>query len=126
MSTDQNKPGDKTTTWSQTIKDALAKHDRALPLANDINVRPIEGLDADHKKAQTDDLKLTIQLKEFYAKGFIWILVGQLVVMNAIFVCVGFHVLVFTDYVLHLYMGGTLAEVFGIVLVITRYLFPKR
>ncbi len=46
--------------------------------------------------------------------------------MNIVFICVGANYLNYEDYALHLYMGGTLAEVFGIVLVITKYLFAKK
>lgn len=47
--------------------------------------------------------------------------------MNAIFVATGIGCLRFQDPThLNLFMGGTLAEVFGVVLVITRYLFSKK
>lgn len=88
--------------------------------------RQLTSLDDERKRAETDDLRTDTRLRKHYARWFIGILIGQLVLMNVIFVCVGVGVLKFTDYALHLYMGGTLAEVFGIVYVITRYLFPKR
>ena len=45
--------------------------------------------------------------------------------MNGIFVLIGAKLLHFSDFVINLFMGGTLAEVFGIVLVMARYLFSK-
>ena len=63
-------------------------------------------------------------LKKKYAHWFVWILIGQLVVMNVVFICVGLGWLKFPGWSLNLYTGGTLAEVFGIVLVITKNLFP--
>jgi hypothetical protein len=65
-------------------------------------------------------------LKEKYAKDFVRILVVQLVIMNCVFVLSGFKILEFEKWTLDLYMGGTLAEVFGIVLVITKNLFPTK
>lgn len=76
--------------------------------------------------AVADGIKSDTKLKEMYAKWFIGIMIGQLLVMNIVFAAVGLGWLNFTQYIIHLYMGGTLTEVFGIVLVITRYLFPKR
>ena len=60
-----------------------------------------------------------------YAPVMIGILIGQLLVMNGIFVLIGAKLLHFSDFVINLFMGGTLAEVFGIVLVMARYLFSK-
>lgn len=126
MNTDSPKP-------LVTQADIAAQLRRALAGRADVNsqeslnVRRMDELDADHKQAQTEDLKTDTRLKKHYAYWFIGILIAQLSVMNVIFILVGTGSLVFTDYVLHLYMGGTLAEVFGIVFVITRYLFsPKR
>lgn len=63
-------------------------------------------------------------LKKKYAHWFIGILIVQLFIMNLVFICVGFGWLNFSSWSLNLYTGGTLAEVFGIVLVITKNLFP--
>lgn len=41
------------------------------------------------------------------------------------FVLIGAKLLHFSDFVINLFMGGTLAEVFGIVLVMARYLFSE-
>ncbi len=70
------------------------------------------------------DLKTDRELKKSYAKWFIFILVGQLLSMNIIFISVGFGYLKFDEWSLNLYMGGTLAEVFGVIIVITKSLFP--
>lgn len=87
----------------------------------------LESLDALDKRADIDDKKNDTTLKTLYAKHFIWILVGQLIAMNAVFAGVGIGCLSFDDPThLNLYMSGTLAEVFGIVLVITKYLFSKK
>ncbi|MBS3797173.1 hypothetical protein [Pseudoalteromonas sp. BDTF-M6] len=75
---------------------------------------------------QVEDSKADRELKKSYANWFIIILIGQLIVMNAAFFCVGFGWLSFDEWSLNLYMGGTLAEVFGVILVITKNLFPTR
>ncbi|WP_432744822.1 hypothetical protein ABXJ76_05295 [Methylobacter sp. G7] len=78
-------------------------------------------------QAKVDDQVADTELKKRYANWFIWILIGQLVAMNAIFIATGIDYLHFQDPThLNLFMGGTLAEVFGVVLVITRYLFSKK
>lgn len=74
-----------------------------------------------HNQGLADDLRL----KRRYGNWAIGLLAVQLVVMNAVFIGVGLKCLEFSEYVLHLYLGGTLLEVFGIVLVVTRYLFKS-
>lgn len=78
------------------------------------------------KDATVADMLADTELKKLYARRFIWILVGQLLAMNAIFIAVGLEMLKYSDFVINLFMGGTLAEVFGVVLVITKYLFSRK
>lgn len=87
--------------------------------------RPIAKLDDDHRRAIIDDFKANTELKKLYARWFIGILIGQLVVMNGIFIGVGLSFLHLHDSTLNIYMSGTLAEVFGVVVIITKYLFAK-
>ena len=78
-------------------------------------------------QAKVDDQVVDTELKKRYANWFILILIGQLVSMNIIFIATGLDYLHFQDPThLNLFMGGTLAEVFGVVFVITRYLFSKK
>lgn len=93
-------------------------------------VTPLSYLNAEdptkaHQRAKTKDLKTDTKLKKLFATWFIGILIGQLLVMNGIFVCIGAGWLKFSDFVINLFMGGTLAEVFGIVLIMAKYLFSK-
>ena len=80
------------------------------------------------QQAYLDDQTADTKLKWKYANWSLRILLGQLLVMNAVFILVGFGWLKFpaTSNYLQIYMSGTLAEVFGIVFLITRYLFAKR
>lgn len=64
-------------------------------------------------------------LKRRYANWFIGILIGQLLLMNLCFFAVGLGWLEFSEWSLNLFMGGTLAEVFGVILVITKNLFSS-
>lgn len=81
----------------------------------------------DMQRAMVDDQKTDTKLKKIYAYWFIGILIGQLLAMNLVFIAVGLNVLAFKESShLNLFMGGTLTEVFGVVYVITRYLFSKR
>ena len=78
-------------------------------------------------QAKLIDQETDTKLKKLYAYWFIGILIGQLLIMNSIFVAVGLSWLNFIEPThLNLFMGGTLAEVFGVVYVITRYLFSKK
>jgi hypothetical protein len=77
-------------------------------------------------RANVDDKIADTKLKKIYAVSMIVILSAQLLAMNLIFLSVGMGFLKYesTNY-LQIFMMGTLAEVFGAVLVITRYLFYK-
>jgi hypothetical protein len=87
---------------------------------------PERQAEVNHKTAITEDKIADTELKKLYARRFIWILVVQLLVMSAVFIAVGLGCLKYDDSTtLQLFMGGTLAEVFGVVFVITRYLFAK-
>lgn len=86
-----------------------------------------EALNDPFKQTELEEWKQDIGLKKRYANWFIGILIGQLLIMNLVFILTGAKVLTWEDpWYLRVYMGGTLAEVFGVVLVITRSLFSKR
>lgn len=108
-----------------TSLEEVAKRLR-LVLENKNEVHELEKLDP-LTEAKVHDQKTDTGLKKLYAYWFIGILIGQLLIMNGIFIATGRSWLHFQDPThLNLFMGGTLAEVFGVVLVITRYLFSKK
>lgn len=73
------------------------------------------------------DRQVDRRLRQRWATIFVWILTIQLLVMNGVFIFVGLNFLQYQQkWVLELYLAGTLTEVFGIVLVITRNLFPEK
>ena len=76
-------------------------------------------------KLKNDNLETDIKLKKSYAKWLIGVMIGQLLIMNIVFIFVGLDFMKYNEYILHLYISGTLLELFGLVLVITKYLFKK-
>jgi hypothetical protein len=87
--------------------------------------RPLDSLDRQRKHLENCGLKDELTLKRHYGYGLIVILIVQLLIMNVVFVAAGMKLLSFSEYVLHLYMGGTLLEIFGLVLIVTKYLFKR-
>jgi hypothetical protein len=75
--------------------------------------------DLDNASRQED-----ISLKKRYGNGLLIALAIQLLIMNGIFFSVGFSWLKYEQWALHLYVSGTLIEIFALVLVVTKYLFP--
>ncbi|SAF46361.1 hypothetical protein [Enterobacter kobei] len=93
----------------------------SLPTAFQVNA-----LDSERQRLNNRDFEEEIKLKKSYGKWFLIILACQLLVMNGVFILDGWKVLNFEDLTLQLYMGGTLTEVFGLVLVVTKYLFKRK
>ena len=84
-------------------------------------LRETSAMTQDDKDRENDrDLKRT------YAFWVLGILVGQLLLMNVVLVLTGLKILTFEEWLIKLYLTGTLAEVFGIVLLITKHLFPHK
>jgi hypothetical protein len=74
------------------------------------------------------DREQDIGLKRRYARALLWLLGGQLAIADVIFFVyaqVGVHWRL-PPVVIDIWLGATLVEVVGIVLVVTRYLFPRR
>jgi hypothetical protein len=103
-------------------KESLLANAIKIQIADPGNTNRVDPL----TREQIYDLQQDRALKKTYAKWFIGILIGQLVIMNLVFLATGMDYLHFEQWGLNLYMGGTLLEVFGIVLVITKNLFPQK
>jgi hypothetical protein len=76
----------------------------------------------------TQDYKQDIDLKAVYARWLRWMLIGQLAFADLVFFIyawagVGWNV---PTAAINVWLGATLIEVVGIVLVVVRYLFPRR
>ncbi len=65
-------------------------------------------------------------LKTTYAKLCLWLLVAQLAIMNAVLILAGCGCLEYERWTIELYMTGTLAEVFLVVRLIVKHLFPQQ
>jgi hypothetical protein len=76
-------------------------------------------------KLKNDNLETDINLKKSYAYWLIGVMIGQLLIMNTVFILVGKELIKYSEYILHLYISGTLLELFGLVLIITKYLFKE-
>lgn len=108
-------------------------HDGSVPSADketsagDKPLKEVDALDPEHKRLQNEDFEAEIALKKSYGKWFLIILSVQLLIMNGVFISVGFMKLFYPDNLtLQLYMAGTMTEVFGLVFVVTKYLFKRR
>ena len=103
------------------VLDALKKAEQD-PSAEISTMPPMDPV----TRAAVNDQETDTELKKVYAYRFIWILIGQLVVLNLVFIAIGLGYLKYSDFVINLFLGGTLLEVFGVVLVITKYLFSRK
>lgn len=66
-------------------------------------------------------------LRAYYAAAWLLIAFVQLVVMDVAFWRIGLHELEFhEEWTVRIFLGGTLTDVLGIVLIITRYLFHEK
>ncbi|AZZ97381.1 hypothetical protein [Pseudoalteromonas sp. R3] len=111
---------------TQSREDQKAEHS-SLAAQIKHNFKENKFTNVDPMQAQkVKDAESDRDLKQKYAWWFIGILVVQLFIMNAVLVLVGLEKLQFEEWTLNLYMAGTLAEVFGVILVITKNLFPTK
>jgi hypothetical protein len=74
------------------------------------------------------DKEQDIELKRRYAHRLLWMMIGQLAVADAVFITYawagqGWDV---TAGVMQVWLGATVVQVIGVVLVVVRYLFPRR
>jgi hypothetical protein len=96
---------------------------RASPLAVELSALP-----RTNDYLERLDREQDIKLKRRYARVLLWLLAGQLAVADGVFIAyaqVGAHWRLSAT-VIDVWLGATLIEVVGIVLVVTRYLFPRR
>lgn len=111
---------------TEALRQALQARQGIGPQEQISGIEPINHTLTQQRHAlQNQGLADDLLLKRKYGHWALWFLAAQLVVMNAVFIAVGLGLLKFSEFVLQLYLGGTLLEVFGIVLVVTRYLFKS-
>lgn len=71
----------------------------------------------------SNKVKKEIELKDTYAVYLIWILIGQLILLNLWFVLKGRGIIMFADSTFNIFITAGIAEVFVLVRVIVKYLF---
>jgi hypothetical protein len=115
-----------------TTDDSVPDYDlQSSRLQEDVlgHADPLDRLDPTNRDALAgEDHRQDIKLKKSYARTFLWLVAAQL----------GFADLVFVIYawagkgwelpssVIEAWLAATLIELIGVVLVVTRYLFPRR
>jgi hypothetical protein len=72
------------------------------------------------------DIEADRKLRQSYASKWFWVVVVQLLFVNVFFVLTAIMQWQIDPWTMRIFISATLAEAFGIVLVITRNLFPKR
>jgi len=70
-----------------------------------------------------EKIEVEKKLKQKYAVYLIWILIGQLLLLNIWFCLKGFNIIKFSDTAFNIFITGGLAEVFLLIRVIVKYLF---
>ena len=90
--------------------------------------RTLKRLEPSQGQLKRKDLNQDIDLKKFYGYGLLFAMIGQLAVADLAFflyASLGYHWQL-PNSVINVWIAGTLVEVIGVVLVVTRYLFPRR
>mgnify|MGYP006927291197 CR=1 FL=1 len=64
-----------------------------------------------------------VKLKEKYAKILVIMLAIQLFALNGIFIARGLNFINYSDVAFNIFITGSLGEIFGLVMVIVKYLF---
>lgn len=102
--------------------------DDLYALAQSDAVAPLETLTPSTDRLARRDKAQDIELKRTYARWLLILMAAQLLVADAVFVVYAWAGVDWklTPGVINVWLGATFVEVVGIVLVVTRYLFPRR
>lgn len=68
-------------------------------------------------------IKEDTKIKKIYSIILIMMLGIELIVVNGVFILMGLKLLEYNEITLNIFIGGTLAEILGLVLIIVKYLF---
>lgn len=90
--------------------------------------REIDELPATLRHLPERDHQQDIRLKRFYATGLFRLLAAQLALADAVFVVYAWagERWALQPEVINVWLGATVVQLVGVVLVVTRYLFPRR
>ncbi|BCE02405.1 hypothetical protein [Marinicellulosiphila megalodicopiae] len=85
------------------------------------------GLQDTQKMSQDElDQQSNRNLKQKYARWFIYILIAQLIMMNFLIVLQGVNVISLDEVSFRFYTTSTIIEVFGVIVIIVKNLFPSK
>lgn len=93
--------------------------------ADSPDAKTVESLDLEERGERLEDIRADRELRKNYALWVFRLMMGQLIVLNVAFLCVGLEHLKYTDWLFHAFMLGTFGEVVGLVWAISAYLFPN-
>lgn len=117
-------------THASDASDQLAAHleRQVVATAKSGAGREVDELPAPLRHLPEQDHRQDIDLKRLYAKGLLLLLGGQMVLADTVFVVYAWagkhwHL---TPEVINVWLGATVVQLVGVVLVVTRYLFPRR
>jgi hypothetical protein len=106
--------------------------DLSAPQLQGVVLSPPDSLDrldpTDRAALAGEDHRQDIKLKKSYARTFLWLVSAQLAMADLVFIAYawagrGWNL---PTSVIEVWLGATLVELIGVVLVVTRYLFPRR
>jgi len=66
------------------------------------------------------------RLRKIYSISFIAILAVQIVILNLLFFLIGIKTLIFTEVQINVFFVSVFAEIVSLVLIVTKYLFPRK
>jgi amino acid permease len=97
---------------------------RALPGAKPLNLNQ-----EFTRKRQDEEIARLAQERELqlkYGRWFLIIVAIQLCVMNIIVILIGLKVLSIDNATVRVFVSGTLLQIFGVVYIISKHLFPRK
>ena len=75
---------------------------------------------------EVEDRRQDREQRKQYAFWSYCLMVGQLLVLNALMCGVGLGCIEYSDYLFHAYVVATFGEIVGVVYLVAKYLFPAR
>jgi hypothetical protein len=110
--------------WAETLAAVRALAEQAQN-GTAADAKPIESINDGLRRR---DYAQDIELKRQYARWFLRALTAQIVVANLVFIAyaqLGVNWAI-PPAVMQFWLAATVVEIVGVVLVVTRYLFPNR
>jgi hypothetical protein len=108
-------------------KSAESSAGAAIESAEAEELAPLDSLDTQRKEIELEGLRDDVGNKDLYAKSLLGAMAVQLVIVDVAFGWYAFanhwHI---PTAALNVWIGGTFAQVVGVVLVVAHYLFPNR